>query len=146
MSETEEKWREAGWSSPDDVLTALTALQLRVREVRDGFKPMIDQGSGAYLNPRVVVDRLDAALAGRPPAPADAALRAECDVLRERLARAEAMLAQRWDPGVVEALRRVQGEVCWCGGAVGPRVPGDPRGMGCLDDITHGPDDERTSG
>lgn len=62
-----EKWREAGWESPDDILAALTALLLRVREVRDSFVPMIDQGSGAYLNPRVVVARLDAATRTLPP-------------------------------------------------------------------------------
>lgn len=26
---------------------------------------------------------------------------------------------------------------CWCGSLVGPRVPGDQRGVGCLADITH---------
>ncbi|HKY57640.1 MAG TPA: hypothetical protein VJL80_06350 [Aeromicrobium sp.] len=57
-----EKWREAGWQSPGDILDALTAVLLRVREARDSFVPMVDQGSGAYLNPRIVVARLDDAL------------------------------------------------------------------------------------
>lgn len=26
---------------------------------------------------------------------------------------------------------------CWCGGAVGPRNPGDSEGLGCLDSIYH---------
>lgn len=26
---------------------------------------------------------------------------------------------------------------CWCGGDVGPRIPGDAWGFGCLSDITH---------
>jgi hypothetical protein len=26
---------------------------------------------------------------------------------------------------------------CWCGGQVGPRVPGDHDGLGCLENITH---------
>lgn len=26
---------------------------------------------------------------------------------------------------------------CWCGGQVGARVPGDFRGVGCLDNISH---------
>ena len=43
---------------------------------------------------------------------------------------------------------------CWCGGEVGPRVPGDARGLGCLEDLhhdwrcncfpEHGPNDECT--
>lgn len=28
-------------------------------------------------------------------------------------------------------------ERCWCGGDVGPRVPGDADGDGCLEDVTH---------
>lgn len=26
---------------------------------------------------------------------------------------------------------------CWCGGDVGPRVPGDADGLGCLEDVRH---------
>ena len=26
---------------------------------------------------------------------------------------------------------------CWCGGPVGPREPGDSRGLGCLENIMH---------
>lgn len=67
------KWREAGWKSPDDILAALTALELRVRELRDSFTPMVDKGSGSYLNPRIVVARLDEALTRvTPPAGGDA--------------------------------------------------------------------------
>lgn len=29
------------------------------------------------------------------------------------------------------------GARCWCGGEVGPRVPGDDDGLGCFDDIHH---------
>ena len=28
-------------------------------------------------------------------------------------------------------------KVCWCGGAVGVRTPGDDEGLGCLEDINH---------
>lgn len=28
-------------------------------------------------------------------------------------------------------------ETCWCGGSVGPREPGDERGLGCAANITH---------
>ncbi len=27
--------------------------------------------------------------------------------------------------------------ICWCGGRVGPREPGDSRGLGCLSNIMH---------
>lgn len=31
----------------------------------------------------------------------------------------------------------LMGETCWCGGQVGEREPGDPHGLGCLEDIHH---------
>lgn len=27
--------------------------------------------------------------------------------------------------------------ICWCGGEVGPREPGDANGLGCLKNIHH---------
>jgi hypothetical protein len=27
--------------------------------------------------------------------------------------------------------------MCWCGGEVGPREPGDANGLGCLENIHH---------
>lgn len=46
--------------------------------------------------------------------------------LLRRIARAEARVTRLNNPAR-----------CWCGGEVGPRIPGDSRGLGCLENVMH---------
>lgn len=43
-----------------------------------------------------------------------------------------------WGPQAVPVQPIFGGDAkCWCGGRVGPREPGDERGLGCLDSVYH---------
>ncbi len=58
-------------------------------------------------------------------------------VWQERAVRAalESALAPAGAPTAPTAAPR-----CWCGGQIGPRLPGDPDGLGCLTNILHAHD------
>jgi hypothetical protein len=68
------------------------------------------------------------------------ALAARMTALEQRQARFEQAIRD----GLMQASMasyRVSGpvasRVCWCGGQVGPREPGDADGLGCLENIYH---------
>lgn len=68
-------------------------------------------------------------------------LQAEHEAIERYTARHDREMAQS-----TAASQRVQAtaETCWCGGEVGPRVPGDARGLGCVEDINHAPKHDTT--
>lgn len=42
-----------------------------------------------------------------------------------------------WRSRADALIAALTGPRCWCGGEVGPRVPGDASGLGCLENINH---------
>jgi hypothetical protein len=52
-------------------------------------------------------------------------------------AAAPLIIAAAYRAGQREARQQDGDSRCWCGGEVGPRVPGDAEGIGCLTNIHH---------